>query len=164
VAASVSAGLRQPCSAHARRNGVKTLYGSPSGLRTRPGVGRAGTHELPPAAGQRLLDGLVARAAVRAVVGGDVHGRGVHRGSDPRHDLGGITLDDLQLPAQRPVEAAQGPEQEGAAGRTGRAEQRGVQDEQRQRARRGGEEGGLVVDPQIPPEPDDGVLTHGARR
>ena len=38
VDASVSAGLRQPCSAQARRNGVNTRNGSPSALRTRPGA------------------------------------------------------------------------------------------------------------------------------
>ncbi len=34
----MSAGLRQPCSAQARRNGVNTRNGSPSPLRTRPGA------------------------------------------------------------------------------------------------------------------------------
>ena len=170
VSASVSAGLRQPCWAHARRNGVNTLNGSPSSLRTRPGAtayGRAGAHQLPLVLGQRLRHGLVALAAVGPEVGGDVHRRGVDGLRDLGHHLGGVAAHDEQPPAERRVQRPQRPVEVGAPGRARRVEQGGVEHEQGECGRRGvagGEERRLVAHPQVAAEPDEGRVAHGRRR
>ena len=166
----MSAGWRQPCSAQARRNGVNTLNGSPSDLRTRPGAtayGEPVRTSSRSSSASALATASSRGGPVRAEVGGDVHGCGVHGGRDLGHDVGRVAPHDEQLPAERGVEVAQRAVEEGAPGRAGRVEQRRVEHEQRQAPARplgGGQEHRLVAHPQVAPEPDDGVLGHGLGR
>jgi hypothetical protein len=61
-----------------------------------------------------------------------VHGGRVDTGRDQRDHVGRISTDDEQPAAQSLVERAQRPVEERPAGRSGRLEQRRVEDEQRE--------------------------------
>ena len=129
----------------------------------RDGVRRARAHQRDAVLAQRLLDLEVALVAVGAVVGGDVHPGGADL---PRseHDLAHRVAAHHgeacpPLPQGR-VQRAQGGGEVGPAGRPGRAPQRRVQHEQRQHTGRGAgvEQGGVVAEAQVAPEPHHGAV------
>ena len=160
----VGAGSGHPWARHALENGVKTLYGSPDPLTTRPGphrVRRPRLDPLDPVLPQPLRDLLVAAAPRRSRLAGHVdRGRADPLG-ERRHDPARVAVEQGEVAVERLVERAQVRGEPRRAGRAASVPQPRVDDEgDDEVALTGGvarrEEGGVVAATQVAAEPEDG--------
>ena len=127
------------------------------------GVRRTDPHQPAPRCGQRPLHRLVPPRAVGAEVGGDVHRLGVRLGSHSEDHLGRVARPHDEVASDRGVQRLQAPGQKGQARRARRAAEPRVGHEQGDdgaASRRRLDQGRVVGQPEVPPEPEHGGRHH----